>query len=345
MPQLANQCTRGDFLACEQWYQLQEDPRTTPRAMSYAQAIEALQARCRAGRQLACADVRRAGESSATSPFVPPSSPAATSAPTAEQALALDCQRGSRTSCDALARLVVGPSGAVPPATPQSRTPSSLGPTASTPARPREADVNAVLAEVAVGTHEVAFHEQRQAGQLSGCGVIFNVGFRDTAYRNGGIVFVRGGVEILNLRPGQLIWTVKIQPTDVVWSEQANDFQIRPFSPSHAWVSVGGFSSAGSEGTQFQCDQGGFCAGGVTNLETLIPSLIDATSIQFGMRRGSGTIDATGRVNVNRNTGDRGERQRFGQCVGNLIERALSQVPPAPSPGPSPPPRGRGIGI
>lgn len=251
---------------------------------------------------------------------------------TPERALALDCQRGSRTSCDAIARMLGGPSQSQPapsPAVQEHRQTAPQPQTAAAPhARPARSvlSADAVLAQRLVRTHRYEAHEQRSSGAITGCGMLFTVGVRDDIYRNGGVIMVAGGLEVMSLRPGNIIWTVKLVPTDVIWDDAVGDGRTVVFDPPYGWLSVGSFSSAGQDATRFRCEGGGFCAAGQQGLTSAVAGLLNSPTITLGMRRSGGQLDIQGTVQGGQTSPF--EQERFGRCIRGLLD----QVPADPAP-------------
>ncbi len=259
---------------------------------------------------------------------------------TPERALAIDCQRGSRTSCEALAR---AHGGSTP--TQQTTRPTISGSQTAQPApstqpqpaarpAPPAADpsvMTQLIADRLVGTNAVSVDEQRAAGALTGCGMVFNVGLRDHIYRGGGVVVVNGSINIQLLQNGTLIWSVKLVPTDVSWNSNTRDIQTSVFDPSYGWISAGSFSSAQNEAARFRCENGGFCAGGNANIVEAIDGIMQGGSLSFGFRRTGGTLDVQSRVLI---AGQQGaaQQQRFTSCIVNLADRLQRETPSGPAP-------------
>jgi len=266
-----------------------------------------------------------------------------------EQRAALErlCAQSDRASCDRLANArplvqTYNPPPFTPAGSTQTPTPASSFAAPSPRSAPDVAAVqeqaNVVLGTL-VGTNEVGFQAIRADGQLRGCSMLFNVGIRDYAYRNGGVVVVRGGLDILALRPDALAWTVRIAPRDISWNSTSRNYDAAPFSPAHGWIAVSNFSSADRESRQFQCEGGGYCAAGADGIVEASTGAVSAQSLQFGFRRSGGSIDATGRVDLARTPRDLQQQAEFGRCVATLVRGALSATEGTGSPHPDQPSR------
>lgn len=188
-----------------------------------------------------------------------------------------------------------------------------------------------LIADQLVGTNGVSAEEQRSAGAVTGCGMVFNVGLRDHVYRNGGVIVVNGSIYVQLLNGNALVWFVKLLPTDVFWNQSIAEIQTSNFDPPYGWISAGSFSSARNEISSFRCENGGFCAGGSTNIAAAAEGVMRSESLLFGLRRPGGNLDVQGRVLF---AGPQGaaQQQRFASCIVNLANRLEREAPPEPTP-------------
>lgn len=244
------------------------------------------------------------------------------------------CAQGFAAACDLLAETrgrtapsvaPVRPAPPVPSVPPVARAPAEPGPRAP---RAGAQEANAAMASVMRGQQRLSFGEQRSAGRLVSCGLSFGVGAQDHADRRGGPVVVNGGLDVLSPREGTLIWFLRFDPTDLVWSEEREEFTARPMQPRAAWVSVGRFNSADHNARRIPCETARLCQVSGEGLPPLLEGISGADSMRFGIQRAEGGLDIMGQVSLSRTRSDQTAVADFGRCAVRLLEQALRDLPP-----------------
>ena len=161
-------------------------------------------------------------------------------------------------------------------------------------------------------------YEQRQAGQISGCGLQFTHAFHDTVYRDGGLVLVSGSVELMRFGPQAVSWTIKFKLSDVMHGAGTESPNLRPFTPTNGWVTAGRFDSTRYAVNSFQCENGAFCVEGIEGAAEASNLFTEADSMRFGIQRVADGIDATTEVVLVNGPEDIERQTRAGRCLSDL---------------------------
>jgi hypothetical protein len=167
-------------------------------------------------------------------------------------------------------------------------------------------------------------HEQRQAGKITGCGLLFTHLFPDNAYRNGGMVLVNGGIEVMFFDK-RMVWTIKIHPNDVVQKNIGKNLDISGFTPTHAWINGGEFDSSRYEVNRTKGEDGSFIAAGGEGFFEAVELIMAADRLRFGFQRITGGIDATTEAILVSGPEDIERQARIARCVRELVQNMRSQ--------------------
>ncbi len=108
-------------------------------------------------------------------------------------------------------------------------------------------------------TAQITFEESRQDGQLVGCNVGFTQMVYDDVGNHGAPIGVRGLLSLIKLNDKRVLFFLKMAGLEMTGPNK--DTAAAFFSPTLAYVSADGYSSAHRESLKTACDGPGYCAG------------------------------------------------------------------------------------
>ncbi len=164
----------------------------------------------------------------------------------------------------------------------------------------------------------IGFEEQRQGGALASCNLTFVQVFRDDVSRQNALVTVQTMLALVKPQPGVVVFMLKMVGKDQgsLKGESASFF-----SPSFAYLSAPGYSSAHREHQVFQCEGPGFCASyaGDVDMKGLLEIAL-SPSFTTSFQREPGSLDVAFLVRVPIDSPFTTPAQvRFTACVGEMI--------------------------
>jgi hypothetical protein len=140
---------------------------------------------------------------------------------------------------------------------------------------------------------DAQLNQRKSSGELTGCEVLYTVGYEDHIYRNGEMVLLRGSVSIN--RPIEKMETLPY----VILKVAALDFDGNTFAAApmnYGFLSAEGRSYAHKEVSSFRCEDEGLCA--VYNDAELAQAIGKSFAVSYN--RAPGGSDVTVPINLPR---------------------------------------------
>ena len=170
-------------------------------------------------------------------------------------------------------------------------------------------------------TVRVGFEEQREGGALAICELTFTQVLRDDVHRQNAVVTANAILGMAKASPTRIGFMFKFVGQD---QSRVKGQTAVPFSPSLAYVSAKGYSSAHREHQIFQCEGPGFCASyfGHTDFLGLLDIALSPTfTTSFQRRPGDLDVSFLVRLSPDGSVGTPAQT-RFAACASELIKSA-----------------------
>jgi len=164
----------------------------------------------------------------------------------------------------------------------------------------------------------VGSEEQRENGALVACNISFTQVFADDVHRKGATVTAKGVLAMVKPAPRRFAFVLKMVGED---QGRVASSSGSPFSPSSAYVSVAGYTSAHRASQTFKCDGPGYCAAFANNSDmTGLLGVALSRSFNAAYQRRPGTLDTSFLVRLAPETSPASPaNDRFADCARSLV--------------------------